>query len=176
MLTPAATPGMPAIIAPVLDLRRALDAGSLLTPLAGDLCGQEITADVRQANPPLLYRHEAEQLGVGEDENWACLRRHGMLAQADGTPVARITSVTVLSRITPAEHEVLARTDAPLGTVLGPAASALVLWCGICVSEYAISCGRVISRDGKAVALTTDRVLWSWCGNLPARAAVRLCG
>lgn len=167
----------PAIITPALDLRRALDAGDLLTPLAAALCGQDVTVTgLRRVNPPLLFRHEAEQMGIGEQENWACLRRSGMLAQADGTAIGPVTSVVLLSGITPAEHEALAQTDIPLGTVLGPAASSLVLWCGICISEYAISCGRLVSRDGKAVALTTDRVLWSWCGNLPARAAVRLCG
>lgn len=157
---------MPAIAEPALELSRALEAGQLLTPWAEARCGQPIEADIRFTSPYRLFREEAATLGVTEDENWAALRRGGNLVQADGTAVARVTSVIVLSRVTLAEADALRTTRTPLGTVLGPDARSEVLWCSEGICEFAVACGRLISRGGQAVALTTDWVHWSWLGRV----------
>jgi hypothetical protein len=157
---------VPAIAEPALELRRILESGELLTPWAEARCGQRIEADIRASSPFRLFRDEAAGLGVTEDDNWAALRRAGELVQADGTPVARVTSVVVLSRITPAEAYLLQATRTPLGSVLGPEASSEVLWCSELVTEAAVACGRTVWRGGKPVASVTDRVYWSWLGRV----------
>jgi chorismate-pyruvate lyase len=155
---------MPAIAEPALELRQVLEAGGLLTPWAEARCGQRIEADIRASAPFRLFREEAAALGVPEGANWAALRRGGELVQQDGTPVARVTSIVVLSRITTAEYDQLRTTRTPLGTVLGPGTSSDVSWCSEGICEFAVACGRLILRGGQAVAMTTDQVYWSWLG------------
>jgi chorismate-pyruvate lyase len=157
---------VPAIAEPALELRRMLESGGLLTPWAEARCGQRIEADISASSPFRLFRDEAASLGVTEDDNWAALRRAGELAQADGTPVARVTSIVVLSRITPDEVLLLRTTRTPLGTVLGPEASSEVLWCSENICEFAVTCGRLILRGGRPAAMTTDQVYWSWLGQV----------
>lgn len=157
---------IPALVEPAHELRRHLDSGALLTPWAGERCGQRVTADVERTGPPLLSRDEAGLLEAGEDENWAALRRTGRLVQADGTEVARVTSVVLLSRIRAETCRVLQDTDIPLGTALGGRGRSKVLWCSVGICEYAVACGRVILDGDVPVALTTDWVLWSWLGQI----------
>jgi hypothetical protein len=166
-------PATTTLIEPAHELRRALDSGQLLTPWAQERCGQEITADVQRTGPPYLDYEEAALLGLARDANWACLRRSGRLVQADGTEVARITSVIALSRITLERVRMLQATHTPLGTALGEAGGSKVLWCSVGICEYAVACGRLITSDGEPVALTTDWVLWSWLGSVspPVRSA-----
>lgn len=154
------------LIAPAAGLRQVLGSGQLLTPWARRRAGQEIRADVERTGPPYLHEDEARLLEIGWQENWACLRRGGRLVQADGTEVARITSVVALSRISPETVKLLQATDTPLGLALGPDAASEVLWCSEGICEYAVACGRLILVSGKPVALTTDWVLWSWLGGL----------
>lgn len=155
---------VPVIAEPALELSRYLESGGLLTPWAEARCGQRIEADIRASSPFRLFREEAATLGVAGDDNWAVLRRSGQLVQEDGTPVARVTSVVVLSRISLDEADLLRTTRIPLGTVLGPGARSEVLWCSEGISEAAVACGRLILRDGQAAAMTTDWVHWSWLG------------
>jgi hypothetical protein len=157
---------VPAIAEPALELRRELESGGLLTPWAQARCGQRIEADISISSPFRLFREEADILGVTEGGNWAALRRSGQLVQEDGTPVARVASIVVLSRITLDEADLLRTTRTPLGTALGPEASSEVLWCSEGISEAAVACGRVIQRGGQPVALTTDWVYWSWLGGV----------
>lgn len=162
----------PSIAVPALELRRVLESGSLLTPWAEARCGQRIEADITASSPFRLFRGEAAALGVPEGGNWAALRRGGELVQQDGTAVARVTSIVVLSRITPEECDLLRVTRTPLGTVLGPGAVSEVIWCSEGITEFAVACGRLIRRGGRAVALTTDKVYWSWLGTLSRNATL----
>ena len=139
--------GTPAIARPALELRRVLEAGRLLTPWAEEQCGQLIEADITASSPFRLFREEANTLGVTEADNWAALRQAGQLVQADGTPVARVTSVVVLDRLNPDEVRLLQATRTPLGTVLGPEASSKVLWCSEGICEFAVTCGRLRLRS-----------------------------
>lgn len=157
---------IPAIAEPALELRQHLDAGHLLTPWARERSGQEIIADVERTGPHYLYSDEARLLEVGSRANWACLRRGGRLVQADGTEVARITSVVALDRISTETVKSLQATKIPLGLALGEDATSKVLWCSVSICEYAVACGRLILVDGSPVALTTDWVLWSWLGSV----------
>lgn len=158
----------PALVEPAHELRRHLDSGALLTPWAEERCGQRVSADVDRINPPLLYRDEAGLLEAGEDSNWAALRRSGRLVQADGTEVARVTSVVLLAAASPELCRVLQTTDTPLGTALGDRGHSKVLWCSVSICEYAVACARVILDGDVPVALTTDWVLWSWLGKISA--------
>lgn len=162
----------PALLKPALELRRYLDGGGLLTPWAEKRSGQPVHADVERTGPMTLDRQEAGQLGLPEpglagNGNWAALRRSGELVQADGTKVARVTSVVALARITPETVKALQTTRIPLGTAIGDRGRSLVLWCSVGICEYAVACGRLILVDDMPVALTTDWVLWSWLGSLP---------
>lgn len=152
----------PAIAEPALELRRALDGGALFTVLAEKMSGRAVAADVERINPPSLFAHEADQMDVPYDSNWAALRRTGQLIHPDnGLPVAEVTSVVLLSRLTPGEIRLLQTTDTPLGKVLG-AAWGKVLETTLGITEFAVHCRRLIMRGDEAVALTTERVLWSW--------------
>jgi hypothetical protein len=163
---------IPALVEPAHELRRHLDSGALLTPWAEERCGQAVIADVGRINPPLLSRDEAGLLEAGENENWGALRRSGRLVQADGTEVARATSVVLLSRISVELCRVLQTTSTPLGTALGDRGHSKVLWCSVGICEFAVACGRVILVGEVPVALTTDWVLWSWLGEIsPGRTA-----
>jgi hypothetical protein len=133
-------PVIPALIEPAHELRRILDSGQLLTPWAQARCGQEITADVERAGPSYLDCEEADLIGLSRDDNWACLRRGGRLVAADGTEVARVTSVVALSRIGPEIVRTLQTTRTPLGTALGEGAASKMLWCSVGICEYAVAC------------------------------------
>ena len=154
------------LIQPAGELRQVLDSGRLLTPWAQERCGQAITADVERTGPHSLSRDEAGQLGLGENESWACLRRGGRLVTGDGTEVARVTSVVALSRVGPETVRLLQATRTPLGLALGDQASSKVLWCSVGICEYAVACARLILVNGDPVAMTTDWVLWSWLGSV----------
>ncbi len=152
---------------PVLDLLRALDAGVMFTAWAEAYCGQEITADVERLNPPYLFPDELGHLGMEHGESWAALRRHGHLVQADGTKVAKISSVVAAGRIPGDACRMLATTTVPLGRALGPDARREMLWSSPGIDQYAVcSCARlwlpVPGRGVLPVALATERVLRSW--------------
>ncbi len=149
-----------------LNLRRALDAGALFTPLAEAMSGQTVTADVERLGPPVLAPDEAEQLGMTQGESWAALRRAGHLTQADGTRIARIGSVIAVGRISDETFRMLTTTSIPLGKALGDQAHTTILWSSPGIDGYAVHCGRLILVDGLPVALTVDRVLWSWLDGL----------
>lgn len=154
-------------VEPALKLRRALDGGALFTRWAEQACGQAVTADVQRENPPCLWGHEADSLGMAPAESWAALRRAGRLVQADGTEVARVTSVVAIGRLDHQTVLTLTTTSTPLGTALGPGAHRKVLECSVGIGEFAVHCWSVVLRGDVAVALATERVRWSWLQGLP---------
>jgi hypothetical protein len=163
----------PALVDPALELCRELGDGALFTPWAEARSGQVITAKVERENPPHLWGHEAADLGMDPAESWAVVRRGGYLVQADGVVVARITSTVSVGRAHQVDEDLIERlntTDTPLGMLLGEHGHSQVLSCDVAITEYAVTCSRLIFWDDVALALTTERVPWAWLGPLPLPA------
>jgi hypothetical protein len=160
----------PPALRPARKLQLDLDSGAMFTKLAEDACGQGVRAEVDRVNPPWLSGDEAARLGMSmPGDSWAALRRIGRLLQADGTPVARVTSVVAAGRLDRETVLQLTATDAPLGTVLAAAAErdgtkvrGEVTGCSMGLDQYAVHCWRVLLLDDVPVALATEQVLWSW--------------
>ncbi len=169
---------VPPALHPALDLWQDLDAGKLFTKLAEQACGQAVRAEVERVNPPWLSGPEAAQLGMSmPGESWSSLRRIGQLVQADGTPVARVTSVVAVSRLDDEAVLQLTATDTPLGAVLaakaerdGTKVRRETTDCILGLDEYAVHCWGMVLLDDLAVALAAEKVLWSWLNRVSGPA------
>jgi hypothetical protein len=159
----------PPVLAPALSLWQDLDAGKLFTSIAEAACGQAVRVEVETVNPPYLWADEARQLDMARHESWAALRRVGEAVQADGRPVARITSVVAVGRLDHASVLRLTTTGTPLGRVLeekaerdGTKLRRELTDCVLSLDEHVVHCRAVLSLDDMPVAMASEQPYWAW--------------